>query len=70
MDKRYLGNDRLEVSAIGRGCMGLSFGFGALAPHGEAIATIRAAVDRGVIQGDRYTQTSEYGETVERASNP
>jgi len=47
MKKRKLGND-LEVSAIGLGCMGLSFGYGPAAEKQDAIALIRAAVDEGV----------------------
>jgi aryl-alcohol dehydrogenase-like predicted oxidoreductase len=48
MQKRQLGNSKLEVSALGLGCMGLSFGFGPATERGEAIALIRAAVERGV----------------------
>src|SRR6185503_7006836 len=47
MKKRRLAND-LEVSAIGRGCMGLSFGLGPAAERQDAIALIRSAVERGV----------------------
>jgi aryl-alcohol dehydrogenase-like predicted oxidoreductase len=47
MKKRQLGNG-LEVSAIGLGCMGLSFGLGPAADKGEAIQVIRRAVERGV----------------------
>ena len=46
MRKRHIGN--LEVSAIGLGCMGLSFGLGPATDRKEAIAIIRSAVDRGV----------------------
>jgi predicted aldo/keto reductase-like oxidoreductase len=46
MQKRALGKD-LEVSALGLGCMGLSYGFGATDKK-DAIALIRAAVERGV----------------------
>jgi aryl-alcohol dehydrogenase-like predicted oxidoreductase len=46
MQKRRLGN--LEVSALGLGCMGMSHGYGTTADKGEAIALIRAAVERGV----------------------
>jgi aryl-alcohol dehydrogenase-like predicted oxidoreductase len=46
LQKRKLGN--LEVSALGLGCMGMSFGLGPAADKGEMIALIRAAVDRGV----------------------
>jgi aryl-alcohol dehydrogenase-like predicted oxidoreductase len=48
MKKRILGKSGLEVSAIGLGCMGLSYGFGPATSHGDAIALIRAAVERGV----------------------
>ena len=48
MEKRKLGKSGLEVSAIGLGCMGLSYGYGPAADRGEAIKLIRAAVDRGV----------------------
>jgi aryl-alcohol dehydrogenase-like predicted oxidoreductase len=48
MQKRRLGNSGLEVSAIGLGCMGLSFGLGRATDRREAIAVIRSAVDRGV----------------------
>jgi aryl-alcohol dehydrogenase-like predicted oxidoreductase len=47
MKTRTLG-DNLEVSAIGLGCMGLSFGLGPATDKTEAIAVIRSAVDRGV----------------------
>ena len=48
MQKRRLGNGNLEVSALGLGCMGMSFGYGPAADRKEMIALIRAAVDRGV----------------------
>jgi aryl-alcohol dehydrogenase-like predicted oxidoreductase len=48
MQKRILGRSSLEVSAIGLGCMGLSFGLGPAADRREGIAVIRAAADRGV----------------------
>ena len=48
MQKRKLGNSNLEVSALGLGCMGMSFGYGPAADRQEAIALIRAAVERGV----------------------
>ncbi len=47
MQKRKLGKSNLEVSAIGLGCMGMSFGFGP-ADKKEMIALIRSAVERGV----------------------
>src|ERR1700692_4694276 len=48
MKKRKLGKSNLEVSAIGLGCMGLSFGLGPAVDKKEGIALIRAAVERGV----------------------
>jgi aryl-alcohol dehydrogenase-like predicted oxidoreductase len=48
MQKRTLGNSGLEVSALGLGCMGLSFGYGPAVEKQEGIALIRAAVDLGV----------------------
>jgi len=48
MQKRILGESRLEVSTLGLGCMGLSFGLGPATEKGEAIKLIRAAVERGV----------------------
>jgi aryl-alcohol dehydrogenase-like predicted oxidoreductase len=48
MQKRKLGKSNLEVSALGLGCMGMSFGFGPAGDKQEMIAVIRAAVERGV----------------------
>jgi len=48
MKKRKLGNSGLEVSALGLGCMGLSFGYGPATEREDGIALIRAAVERGV----------------------
>jgi aryl-alcohol dehydrogenase-like predicted oxidoreductase len=48
MQKRMLGKSGLEVSALGLGCMGLSFGLGPATEKSEAIQLIRAAVERGV----------------------
>jgi aryl-alcohol dehydrogenase-like predicted oxidoreductase len=48
MKKRKLGKSNLEVSSIGLGCMGLSFGLGPAVDKKEGIALIRAAVERGV----------------------
>src|SRR5579864_5037612 len=47
MQTRTLGTG-LEISAIGFGCMGLSFGYGPATEHKEAVALIRAAFERGV----------------------
>jgi aryl-alcohol dehydrogenase-like predicted oxidoreductase len=48
MTKRILGKSNLEVSAIGLGCMGMSFAYGTPPDRQEMIKLIRAAVDRGV----------------------
>ncbi len=48
MHKRKLGKSGLEVSAIGLGCMGMSFAYGTPPGRKEMIALLRAAVDRGV----------------------
>ena len=48
MQKRILGKSNLEVSELGLGCMGLSFGYGPATDKQEAISLIRAAVEKGV----------------------
>jgi aryl-alcohol dehydrogenase-like predicted oxidoreductase len=48
MQKRTLGNDGLEVAALGFGCMGISFGYGPETSRQEGIAVIREAFERGV----------------------
>jgi aryl-alcohol dehydrogenase-like predicted oxidoreductase len=48
MQKRKLGNSNLEVSAIGLGCMGMSFGYGPAADKQEMIKLIHSAVEQGV----------------------
>src|SRR5450631_1099536 len=48
MQKRKLGKSNLEVSALGLGCMGLSFGYGPATEKQQAITLIRSAFDRGV----------------------
>ena len=71
MKNRALGKSGLEVSALGLGCMGLSFGFGPATEKGEAIKLIRAAYDRGVTFFDTaeaygpYVNEELVGEAVE-----
>jgi aryl-alcohol dehydrogenase-like predicted oxidoreductase len=48
MQKRKLGKSNLEVSALGLGCMGMSYGYGPAADKQEMISLIRSAVERGV----------------------
>jgi len=48
MQKRKLGNSNLEVSALGLGCMGMSYGYGPAANKQEMISLIRTAVARGI----------------------
>lgn len=48
MQKRLLGQSGLEVSSVGLGCMGLSFGYGPATETKQAVELIRAAVERGV----------------------
>jgi aryl-alcohol dehydrogenase-like predicted oxidoreductase len=58
MQKRKLGKSNLEVSVLGLGCMGMSFGYGPAGDKQEMISVIRAAVERGV----RFFDTAEvYG---------
>ncbi len=68
MQKRRLGTSNLEVSAIGLGCMGMSFAYGTPPDRKEMTALLRAAVDRGVT----FFDTAEaYGPfTNEERSNP
>src|SRR5215831_856135 len=70
MQKRKLGNSGLEVSAIGFGCMGLSFGFGPAVEKQQGISVIRAAVEGGVTFFDTaevygaYTNEELVGEAL------
>lgn len=48
MQKRTLGNSGLEVSALGLGCMGLSFGYGQVTEKNEAIKLLRSAYEQGI----------------------
>lgn len=58
MKKRTLGSSNLEVSALGLGCMGISFGLGQEIAREDGVALIRAAVERGVTFFD--TAAREY----------
>jgi aryl-alcohol dehydrogenase-like predicted oxidoreductase len=64
MQKRTLGKSGLEVSAIGLGCMGLTFGYGPATDTQDAIKLIRAAVDRGVTFFDSAEAYGEANETI------
>src|SRR5580658_8478868 len=48
MQKRTLGNNKLEVSALGLGCMGLGFSYKPFPERREVIALLRSAVERGI----------------------
>ena len=71
MQKRTLGRGGIEVSAIGLGCMGMSFGYGPAADKQEMIALIRTAVERGVTFFDTaeaygpFTNEELVGEALE-----
>jgi aryl-alcohol dehydrogenase-like predicted oxidoreductase len=71
MQKRRLGRSDLEVSAIGLGCMGLSFGYGPATDRENGIALLRAAVERGVTFFDTaqvygpFTNEELVGEALE-----
>src|SRR6059058_711241 len=70
MKKRKLGKSNLEVSAIGLGCMGMSFGYGPAVDKQQGISVIRAAVERGVTFFDTaevygpYTNEELVGEAL------
>ncbi len=71
MQKRTLGNSNLDVSAIGLGCMGMSYGYGPAADTREMIKVIRAAVEQGVTFFDTaevygpFTNEELVGEALE-----
>ncbi|QJW89578.1 aldo/keto reductase [Spirosoma taeanense] len=71
MQKRELGKHKLEVSAIGLGCMGMSFGYGPAIDKQDGIALIRAAVEQGVTFFDTaevygpFTNEELLGEALE-----
>jgi len=70
MEKRILGKNRLEVSALGLGCMGLSFGYGPAAEKSKAIELIRSAYEQGITFFDTaevygpYTNEELLGEAI------
>lgn len=70
MQKRQLGDSGLEVSALGLGCMGMSFGYGPAMDRQEAIALLRGAVDLGITFFDTaevygaYTNEELLGEAL------
>jgi aryl-alcohol dehydrogenase-like predicted oxidoreductase len=70
MNKRILGKSNLEVSALGLGCMGMSFGYGPAGDKQEMISLIRSAVERGVTFFDTaeaygpYTNEELVGEAL------
>jgi aryl-alcohol dehydrogenase-like predicted oxidoreductase len=70
MQKRKLGRSNLEVSALGLGCMGMSYGYGPAADKQEMISLIRTAVERGITFFDTaevygaYTNEELVGEAL------
>src|SRR5262244_1872494 len=75
MQKRMLGKSGLEVSALGLGCMGLSFGYGPATEKKQAISLIRTAFERGVTFFDTaevygpFTNEELVGEALEPFRN-
>ena len=71
MKKRVLGMSGLEVSALGFGCMGLSYGYGPATERSQAISLIRTAYERGVTLFDTaeaygpYANEDLVGEALE-----
>ena len=71
MKKRTLGNSSLEVSALGLGCMGMSFSYGPPKDKPEMTSLLRAAVERGITFFDTaevygpYTNEELLGEAFE-----
>jgi len=72
MQKRILGKSGLEVSALGLGCMGLTFGYGTVTNEADAIALIQKAVELGVTFFDTAEAYSQGGneELVGKALRP
>lgn len=75
MKKRTLGKNDLAVSALGLGCMGMSFGYGPAGEKSEMIKVIRAAVEQGITFFDTaevygpYTNELLLGEALEPFKN-
>ncbi|MGG4480533.1 aldo/keto reductase [Paenibacillus illinoisensis] len=75
MQKRTLGNSGLEVSAIGLGCMGMSYGYGPASEKNEMISVLQEAVERGVTFFDTaevygpYTNEELVGEALKAVRN-
>lgn len=75
MEKRILGKNGLEVSALGLGCMGLSFGYGPAAEKSKAIELIRSAYEQGITFFDTaevygpYTNEELVGEAIQPFRN-
>ena len=75
IQKRTLGNRELEVSALGLGCMGMSWSYGEAKDKEEMIQLIRSAVERGVTFFDTaevygtYTNEELVGEALEPFRN-
>src|SRR5580698_6529422 len=71
MQQRKLGNSNFQVSAIGLGCMGMSFGYGPPGDRKEMISLMRTAVERGVTFFDTaqvygpFTNEDLVGEALE-----
>ena len=72
MKTRQLGNSRLEISALGFGCMGLNSGYATSITRDDGVALIRAAVERGVTFFDTaevygpFTNEEMVGEALRR----
>ncbi len=72
MKKRMLGTSGLEVSAVGLGCMGMSYSYAPFPDRQEMITLIRTAVDRGVTFFDTAEVYGQYTneELMEKALAP
>jgi aryl-alcohol dehydrogenase-like predicted oxidoreductase len=64
MEKRKLGKSNLEVSAVGLGCMGLSFGYGPAVQKADGIKLLRAAFERGVTLFDTAEAYGQFNEEL------